>query len=468
MRAGIYVRISQDREGAGLGVQRQEDDCRRLAERRGWDVVEVFADNDVSAYSGKARPAWNLLREAIEAGGVDAVVCWHVDRLTRSPRELEDVIDYAERRGVELATVTGDIDLATPTGRMVARMLGAAARHEAEHKAERQRRERRANAEAGRVSGGGHRPFGYEADGVTIREDEAEVIRWLAGAVLSGQNLSSLVRELTERGIQTVRGRTWHQTSLRRMLVTARISGRREHIPAGSAPRSLIGEITATAVWPAIISPEDSDRLRRLLTDPARRSPGHSTGRTYLASGILRCRCGKGMVGQRKSDGTPRYCCPVSQAGDSCGSIRTTAARTDEYLRDLVLVALDDLSFRRRLTRTEPVDQSLDDAVSRDSAALGDLAAEKDDGVIDQAEYLRRRSRLSARLEANRAKLLRQTHTTPLAGLVGGYAEMAQRWEQMTLGQKRAVLSAVFDHVIVDKGRSGQWDTSRFRPVWKV
>ncbi|WP_234384634.1 recombinase family protein [Streptomyces sp. MMG1121] len=66
-----------------------------------------------------------------------------MDRLTRSPRELEDVIDLADRQGVELAVVSGEIDLATPTGRMVARMLGAAARHEAEHKPERRQSVRR-------------------------------------------------------------------------------------------------------------------------------------------------------------------------------------------------------------------------------------------------------------------------------------------------------------------------------------
>ena len=50
--------------------------------------------------------------------------------------------------------VTGEVDLSNPTGRLVARMLGAAARHEAEHKAERQKRQRRQAAEAGRVAGG--------------------------------------------------------------------------------------------------------------------------------------------------------------------------------------------------------------------------------------------------------------------------------------------------------------------------
>ena len=154
-RAAVYCRISMDREGAGLGVARQEQDCRARADRLGWSVAEVYVDNDVSAYSGKPRPAWNRLLADVRAGSVDAVICWHVDRLTRSPRELEDVIDLADRHGLALASATGDVDLATPTGRMVARMLGAAARHESEHKGERQRRQIRQAAEAGKVAGGG-------------------------------------------------------------------------------------------------------------------------------------------------------------------------------------------------------------------------------------------------------------------------------------------------------------------------
>jgi 5-methylcytosine-specific restriction protein A len=184
-RAALYCRISLDREGAGLGVARQEQDCRALAQRLGWAVTQVYVDNDVSAYSGRSRPAWDRLMADIRAGTVDAVIGWHVDRLTRSPRELEDVIDLADRHGLALATVTGDIDLGTPTGRMVARMLGAAARHESEHKGERQRRQIRQAAEAGKAAGGGHRPFGYAADRVTVIEPEVAVIRECAARVLA-------------------------------------------------------------------------------------------------------------------------------------------------------------------------------------------------------------------------------------------------------------------------------------------
>jgi site-specific DNA recombinase len=86
-----------------------------LCERRGWVVAEVYTDNDVSAYSGKPRPAWQQLISDVQAGAVGAMVSWHVDRLTRSPRELEDVTDLADKHGIELATVTGEVDLNNPT-----------------------------------------------------------------------------------------------------------------------------------------------------------------------------------------------------------------------------------------------------------------------------------------------------------------------------------------------------------------
>jgi DNA invertase Pin-like site-specific DNA recombinase len=89
---------------------------------------------------------------------VDAIACWHVNRLAR-PRELEDMIDLHDQHGIQLATCTGDIDLSTPTGRFIARALGAAARHDAEHKAERHRRQLRQAAQAnGNQRGYGHPP----------------------------------------------------------------------------------------------------------------------------------------------------------------------------------------------------------------------------------------------------------------------------------------------------------------------
>jgi hypothetical protein len=86
-RAAIYARISNDpgtanddqprRGGNGLGVQRQQDDCRALADQLGWEVVAVHVDNDISAYNGKTRPGFEALLDGMKRGEIEAVLCWH-------------------------------------------------------------------------------------------------------------------------------------------------------------------------------------------------------------------------------------------------------------------------------------------------------------------------------------------------------------------------------------------------------
>jgi hypothetical protein len=96
--AAIYCRISHDKTGAGLGVERQKQDCRELAARLGWSVTEVFCDNDLSAYSGKRRPRYQALLEAIRAGRIDAVLTWHTDPVAPLTDRAGGVHQRVQRR----------------------------------------------------------------------------------------------------------------------------------------------------------------------------------------------------------------------------------------------------------------------------------------------------------------------------------------------------------------------------------
>jgi site-specific DNA recombinase len=478
-RAAIYCRISLDRAGAGLGVARQQEDCRELAARLGWPVAEVYVDNDVSAYSGKPRPAWQRLLGQVESGAVDAVLCWHVDRLTRSPRELEDVIDLADRHGLALATVTGDIDLQSPTGRMVARLLGASARYESEHKGERQRRQIRQSAEAGHQVAGGRRPYGYALERgtgritATVDPVEGPIVEDCVRRVLAGEAVASITRDLNQRGVLTSAGNPWNRTTLRRMLCSARISGRREHIPTDSydGVRPLVGEIVSTeSDWPGIIGVEESDRLRALLTRPDRRL---TTGgaRKHLLSGILHCaRCGQPMVG-RSSRGVLRYVCNRNPDGGkgACGRMFITSAPTEEHIRDLVLSALDSPEMVARLRQRDQPESDLHTRIRADEDELEALAADHGAGEISRAEWKAARGPIVARLEAARTRLATGTQTTALHGFVGTLEEMRARWEWCNVSQRRAVVTAVLESVIVHPatvmGRN-LFDSDRLEPKW--
>ena len=222
MRAAIYTRISDDQTGRGLGVARQLEDCQALAERQGWEVVKTYDDNDISAYSGKRRPGFEAMLEAMKAGEFNALLCFHTDRLYRSMSDLERVIEVADAKQVEIRTVQGGtLDLSTSAGRMVARILGSVARQESEHSSERRKRanvQRAANGDW--VSA--RRPFGYTSVGEPL-EPEAGAIRRAVVDVLAGKSVRAVAREWNAAGLATTgSSAAWHSTMVRRILINPR------------------------------------------------------------------------------------------------------------------------------------------------------------------------------------------------------------------------------------------------------
>src|SRR4051812_27450553 len=116
-RAAIYVRVSVDRDGESESPDRQRRDCEEAAKAKGFEVVKVYEDRDESGYSKSAkRPAYRELLRDIDAGKIDAVVVWKLDRLTR-----QGVAGLAPffKLEVALVSVNESLDMTTPMGRGV-------------------------------------------------------------------------------------------------------------------------------------------------------------------------------------------------------------------------------------------------------------------------------------------------------------------------------------------------------------
>ncbi|MBX3438560.1 MAG: recombinase family protein, partial [Planctomycetaceae bacterium] len=185
MDVAVYLRISQDRTGLHAGVQRQQEDCLALADQLGFSDPQIFIDNDVSAFDGGRRPGYDALVNHIRAG-VPRIIVWHVDRLYRQPRELEDLIALVERHPVRVDAVRGGgFDLNTTEGRLMARQLVAIAAYESGHKSDRVKRANKRLAEQGRWHGPAR--YGYGIGGVLIPE-QAAVIRQMADRFLAGES----------------------------------------------------------------------------------------------------------------------------------------------------------------------------------------------------------------------------------------------------------------------------------------
>lgn len=460
--AAIYARISSDPNGDLLGVLRQVEDCRALAGRRDWPITDVYVDDDVSAYRGKERPAYRRMIEDIRAGSVDAVVVWHLDRLHRHPRELEAFFEVCDAAGVRaLASVTGDTDLATHDGRFLARILGAVARKESDDKSRRITRKHLEIAQAGRAINGGTRPYGYRDDFRTPEPTEAAVIREAARRVLAGDSLRSVATDLNARGIKSVRGQDWSIQVLRRMLVSARLSGQ----------RSYHDEIVATGDWEPILTPEETNRLRALLTDPVRLT--RRTVRRYLLSGgLLICGlCGAVLVARPRQDGTRRYVCAKGPGLPGCGAIAILSEPVEALIAEAVLYRLDTPELAAALAGAALPDDTAERAdLARDQAQLEELATAYGERAITFLEYLAARKPIEARIERARRTLARATGTAALEGYVGRSGALRAAWSDLPLTRQRAIVAAVLDRAVVRRAVRGRtaFDPTRVEPVWRV
>ncbi|ADG74135.1 Resolvase domain protein [Cellulomonas flavigena DSM 20109] len=459
----VYARISQDRSGEELGVRRQLADCRAEAARRGWTVAEEYIDDDSSAYSGKVRPSYDRMLADLAEGRRDAVVVWHMDRLHRRPIEFERFVEVCTRAGVQdVVTLSGDVDLAKGDGLLVARVVAAFAASESDAKRRRGRRKALEIAESGRPMMGGPRPFGFLDDRVTHHPAEAPVVRELAARALAGETLISLSTWLQDSGVRTVGGNEWRTTTVRQLLTNPRAWGMRVHQ----------GQVIGKATWEPIITPEDGERLRRLLLDPARRT--NRSARRYLLTGMLRCgKCGSPLRSAPK-DGKRRYGCAMGPDHRGCGGVFIYAEMLERFVTEAVLYRLDSPVMDEVLTGDGDNDErarALGEAIKADTDQLDDLATMWADGEVSKAEWLKARGRIESRLEASRAEFYRVTHRDAVAPYLGRGDELRAQWDGLAFSRQVAIVKAVLAQATIlpaaVPGRHGL-DPERVEPEWRL
>jgi site-specific DNA recombinase len=447
--AAVYVRISDDTLGSGLGVARQERDCRELAARLGWTVADIYCDNSVSAYSGKVRPAYVRMLGDLENGKAQALICWDVDRLTRRPVELEHVIDLAEKKGIALASVGGEIDLATPQGRLTARIKASVGRHESEQSSRRIRRKVLERAEAGKPHGraayGWRRLQGRDV----IDPAQANIIQASTQRVLAGESLRSVATDLNARQVPGPRGGTWDSAKLRQVLLRERNSGLRRHQ----------GKVIGAGDWEAIIETATFNRLTALLTDPSRRTSRTSSHR-YLLSGLALCGACDGPLRVLVAHGTrpSAYVCPL------CYGVRRKQVAVDALVQRLILQRL---ALPDALAAFLPADQQplLDEAAGL-RARLDLVADQYANDQIDSLQLTRITSRLRRRLQDVEAEV-RESTGPDLADLA--VPNIAERWSEVPLERKRAVISLLAVIRVLPIGKTGRatFDPAGVSVTWQ-
>ncbi len=469
-RVALYARLSRDRTGEETATARQIEDCRALVAARGWTVVGEFTDADVSAFKRNTpRPGYDAMLAELDAGRVDAIVAWKLDRLLRRSMDWEKLWERCEPHGTRIVTVRDGIDTSLPmVGEILPRLMTVFAQLESTNLSVRELRKHEETARKGGRSGGGKRPFGLTEDWSAIVEPEAALIRAAVTRILNGESMYRIAAEWNAAGIRTPAGQkaptghTWTTQHVSSMLAAPRLAGLRVHH----------GEIVAKGTWPAIIDQAAHERLKAML------SGHHRPGRpgVYLLSGLVVCGiCGHRMVIRRRhKDQTRFYGCQKAENTTACGGRHIVAEPLEALITDMALTAVDAPALhdelRRRAVMDDP-DAELAAALAVDEAALEQLARDHYvDRLIGRAEFLAARDELHGRVEAARTRLSRPAAPSMLRELAEGGVSVRDAWEAGDVEWRRQLLGTLIDRVAIGPGAAGasRFDPARVEVVWRA
>jgi DNA invertase Pin-like site-specific DNA recombinase len=470
----VYLRQSKDSEGNELAIDRQRAGCLKLCEDKGWNSIREYPDNDRSASNGKPRPAYQLMLKDIAAGKITRVVVWDLDRLHRQPIELEHFMKLADTRQLALATVTGDVDLATDNGRLFARIKGAVAMAEVERKSARQKAaaEQKATGEDGGRPAWPSRPFGYDADRdvagkwwtvrrnptvynkIRLHREEAKLLRKAYKDFLNGTALYTIAARWNGAGVLTPRGNTWTGSRVRELLLLGRNAGLRE----------FRGEVVGGGTWPEIVNEDTWRRAHAKITE--KKSTGPYQGRKYLLSGIALCgACDAPMTSHISARGKRQYAC--YNAG--CRKISRDGVKVDEFITEHVVGRLsreDAVDLLRA-----PVDPADTAALREERRALRDKLKQlgKDFATAPPEFTQAALAEINGRLEEIRVALEDPGKAAIFEDVIGA-DDVGKAFGSLDLGRQRTIVDALMVITVlpVGKGTARVFDPDAIDVVWKA
>lgn len=444
----------------------------------GWDVVAVLIENDVSAYSGKKRPKYEELLGMLRDGTADAVLALSGKRLQRQYKDAFDFLDLVEAKDIAVDTIkAGAYNLNTAEGRGRARRAAIDAQEESEEISERVRDAKQDNVAAGTYRGG-PRPFGYESDGVTVREEEAEWVRYATRAIIDGESLRSVCRTLAQEDVRTVARRTrlpdgsrtepisreWKPEELRKLLLRARNAGLLEVSVKDKDGKRTSSEITGAAVWPGLVDEETWRACKAVLENPARKTTV-GNGRVWLGSGLYTCWCTATVRGSSKGVGSARVTpdgrksLPAYRCNENPSHVVRDAVQLDHYIESTAVARLsrpDAAELHLKVVAGSSPSEDLAQQAANLRAKLDSIAADYGQDLITRQQMIDLTAVTRQRLNEANAKMAGHASTSILASLPLGDGEaMEELWPTLHLDRRRQIIAAIMT-VVIQPARRGR------------
>lgn len=475
-RTAIYVRISDDRSGQGAGVKRQEADARKLAKQLGWSPTRVYVENDTSAFKRRkitrpdgskafrvVRPQFRAMLEAFEAGELDALVVYDLDRVARDPRDLEDLIDLREQNHIRVASVTGSLRLDTDADITMARIHVAIANKASRDTSRRVSRAHEDSATKGKFAGG-RRRMGYTKSADALHETEAPEVRWAYEHIAAGGTLEAVVRRWRSVLGTGPLGGVITGVQVRDVLLRPMNAGLSFYKGAE------VGKMSDTV--PRIIDEDTWRTVHAILMDPARRTTEGKPAQ-HLLSTVLKCGQCQGRMGgryrrdskaHRADPSVPKRRDPVYACRE--GHVSRHRERMDDAVGELVLDYLAQHADMLRLPSAQA-------GPSTAAAEAGELRARLDalsqlvaSGAIAPADYAMASRRVRERLEALEERLVKSSARPATLKLLAS-EDIPAAWRDSSTEAQRVVVGELIERITVTRNKPGPFTMRGVEVDWR-
>ena len=462
-RAALYIRVSTEEQARhGYSIAEQEHDLTEYARANGYAVVDVYADEGVSARKAMSRRhALQRLLADVEAGKIDVIVVKCLDRFFRNVRDFYKVQERLDAHGVEWTCTQEDFNTTTANGRLLLNLKLSLAQHESDQTSERLKYVFE-GMKRKKIPLTGVMPYGYKierANGrrcIVLDPDTAPNVEQIFAFFLRERSIGK-----TCQFANKLYGRNWWKSSIRAILSNPTYKGERHGI---------------AEYCPAIIPLETFERVQSILKSRATIfDRSKNTGNVYIFTGLIYCPlCGSRMYGglQVYANGNRalKYSCRMHYNEFRCDYTKTVFQSTlEKWLLANVQRLVCEYITGARAAVAKKRNESPTDTIKETRGKLARLSRVFVDGLISSEEYEREK----AELETALSSALVSSHRTPAPPSIEKFQAVLDSgfhavYDTLTPEGKRTFWHGIIEHIEPQrdaaKGKGGiKYYTVRFQ-----
>ena len=481
--AALYARVSSDRQDVDLSVAAQLRALRDYADKNGYLAVREYVDE---AESGRIADRPQFSKMLGEASKPEApfreILVWKFSRFTRKREHAVAFKSMLRKKGIRVVSITEHAD-DTPTGKLMEAIIESVDEFYSENLAQEVVRGMREAASRGFWMTT-NAPYGYQRvyvqDGVKKRPrleldpPHDALVRRIFDLTLQGRTSLDILKTFNAEGIPSPRGKQWRKTTVHKLLTNEAYTGT---LVWGQKARDGQEPVRVEDAFPAIVSPDEFNRVRRLLEARAPKvSHPRRAASPYLLSGIARCEtCGKALTAaEAKSGKYTYYVCQslLKQGSGTCDTPRLNARSfediiisnirdnilTESNVRDLVRLVDEEMDgvAREQRQNLETIEAELEE-VKRKLDRIWHFVESTDLDMADASERIlehrHRREQLEAAAEEARAVLSDRRELLDSADTIAAFAaDMSEFLKTSELTETKAFVRSFVKEVLVRPG----------------